>query len=66
MGQSGEFLARRLGPLLKTGLPLMKDVLQPLARSILIPLVRINSSSINSKMQLFKIKFLDLVCIQVC
>ena len=37
IGQSG-FLGRLLGPLLKTGLPLMKNVLKPLAKSILIPL----------------------------
>ena len=36
--QSGGFLGRLLGPLLKTGLPLMKSVVQPLARSVLIPL----------------------------
>ena len=38
IGQSGGFLGRLLGPLLKTGLPLMKNVLKPLAKSILIPL----------------------------
>ena len=31
-------LGRFLGPLLKTGLPLMKNVLKPLAKSVLIPL----------------------------
>ena len=31
-------LGRLLGPLLKTGLPLMKNVIQPLAKSVLIPL----------------------------
>ena len=36
--QSGGFLGRLLGPLLKTGLPLMKSVIQPLAKSALIPL----------------------------
>ena len=36
--QSGGFLGRLLGPLLKTGLPLMKNVLKPLAKSVLIPL----------------------------
>ena len=30
------FLARLLGPLLKTGLPLMKNVIKPLAQSVLI------------------------------
>ena len=38
IGQSGGFLGRLLGPLLKTGLPLMENVLKPLAKSILIPL----------------------------
>ena len=38
MIKSGRFLGRLLGPLLKTGLPLMKNVSQPLAKSILIPL----------------------------
>ena len=38
MIQLGGFLGRLLGPLLKAGLPLMKSVIQPLAKSILIPL----------------------------
>ena len=38
IGQSGGFLGRLLGPLLKTGLLLMKNVLTPLAKSVLIPL----------------------------
>ena len=38
MVQSGGFLSRLLGPLLKTGLPLIKNVIEPLAKSILIPL----------------------------
>ena len=38
MIQSGGFLGRLLGPLLKTGLPLMKNVITPLAKSVLIPL----------------------------
>ena len=38
MIQSGGFLGRLLGPLLKTGLPLIQNVIKPLARSILIPL----------------------------
>ena len=36
--QSGEFLGRLLGPLRKTGLPLIKNVIKPLAKSVLIPL----------------------------
>ena len=35
IGQTGGFLVRILGPLLKTGLPLMKNVLKPLTKSIL-------------------------------
>ena len=38
MIQSGGFLGRLLGTLLKTGLPLIKNVIKPLAKSVLIPL----------------------------
>ena len=38
MIQSGGFLGRLLGPLLKTGLPLIKNVIKPSAKSVLIPL----------------------------
>ena len=38
MIRSGGFLGKLLGPLLKTGLPLMKSVITPLAKSVLIPL----------------------------
>ena len=38
IGKSGGFLGRLLGPLLKTGLLLMKNVLKPLVNSVLIPL----------------------------
>ena len=38
MIQSGGFLDGLLGPLLKTGLPLIKNVIKPLANSVLIPL----------------------------
>ena len=38
MIQWGGFLGRLLGPLLKTGLPLIKNVIKPLAKSVLIPL----------------------------
>ena len=37
MIQSGEFLGKLLGPLLKTGLPLIKNVITSLAKSVLIP-----------------------------
>ena len=36
--QSGGFLGKLLDPLLKTGLPLIKNVIKPLAKSVLIPL----------------------------
>ena len=38
MIQSSKFLGRLLGPLLNTSLPLMKAVIQLLAKSVLIPL----------------------------
>ena len=38
MIQSGGFLSRLIGPLLKTGLTLIKNVIKPLAKSVLIPL----------------------------
>ena len=36
MIQSGGFVGRLLGALLKTGLPLMKNVIKPLSKTILI------------------------------
>ena len=38
MRESGGFLGKLFGPLLKTGLPLIKNVITPLAKSVLIPL----------------------------
>ena len=38
MIQSGGFQGRLLGLLLKRGLPLMKNITKPLAKSVLIPL----------------------------
>ena len=38
MIQSGGFLGRLLGPLLTTGLPLISNVIKPLAKTVLIPL----------------------------
>ena len=38
MIQSGGFLGGLLGSLLRTGLPLMKSVIKPLAKNLLIPL----------------------------
>ena len=45
MIQSGGFLGKLLGPLLKTGLPLIKNVINPLAKSVLIPLGLIAAAS---------------------
>ena len=39
IGQSGGFLVRLLGPLLKTRLPLIGNVLKPVLKSALIPLL---------------------------
>ena len=36
--QSGGFFSKLLSPLLKTGLPLIKNVIKPLTKSVLIPL----------------------------
>ena len=49
IGQSGGFLGRLLGPLLKTGLPSMKNVLKPLAKGILI-LASAADAAIRKKM----------------
>ena len=38
MIQSGRFIGRLLGRLLRTGLPLMKSVIKPSAKSVLVPL----------------------------
>ena len=38
MIQSGRILGKLLGPLLKKGLPLISNVIKPLAKSVLIPL----------------------------
>ena len=43
--QSRGFWGRPLGPLLKTGLPLIDNVLKPLGKSILIPLGLITAAS---------------------
>ena len=46
MIQSGGFFGRLLGPLLKTGLPLKKNVIKPLAKSVLIPLGSTTAASV--------------------
>ena len=59
IGQSGGFLGRLLGPLLKNGLPLIGHVLKQLAESVLIT-IRINSGSICNRCSCM-IKCLDQV-----
>ena len=46
MIQSGGFLGRLLGPLLKTGLPLIKNMIKPLAKSVLIHLGLTSAASV--------------------
>ena len=48
MIQSG-FLGRLLGPLLKTGLSLIKNAIKPLAKSVLISLGLTEEASISSR-----------------
>ena len=43
--QSGGFLRRLLGPLLKTALTLIKNVIKPLSKSVLIPFRLIAAAS---------------------
>ena len=45
MIQSGGILGKVLGPLLKTGFPLIKNVITPLAKNVLIPLGLIAAAS---------------------
>ena len=57
--QSGGFLGRNVGPLLKTGLPLIGNALKPLAKSVLIPIGL--TAQHQQQMQIFIEKCLDLV-----
>ena len=50
MIQSGGFLGRLLGPLLKTGLPLIKNVIKPLTKSVLIPLGLTAAASLGTNL----------------
>ena len=44
-----QFLGRLLAPLLKTGLPLTKNVIKPLAKGVLIPLgLTVRASAANA------------------
>ena len=53
IGKSGGFLGRLLGPLLKTGLLLMKNVLKPLVNSVLIPL-RLTAAAAATSAAIYK------------
>ena len=48
---STRFLGRSLGPLLKIGLSLMKNVLKPLDKSVLIPLGLAAAAAIDAAIQ---------------
>ena len=49
MIQSEGFLGKLLGPLLKTGLPLISNVIKPLAKSVLIPSASAADAGIHKK-----------------
>ena len=52
MVQLGEFLGRLVEPLLETGLPLMKNVLKPLAKNILVRLgLTAAASTVNARIR---------------
>ena len=55
--QSCGFLSRLLGPLLTIGLPVLNNILKPLAKSVLIPLGLTAAASAADKV--FRRKFLD-------
>ena len=59
LGQSGEFLVRFLGPLLKLGLPLIANILKPLPKSVLI-LLGLTAAASVTDVAIYK-KCLDLV-----
>ena len=56
IGESQGFLGRPLGPLLKTGLPLMKNILKQLAKSVLIPL-RLTAAASATDTSVYKSMF---------
>ena len=53
IGQSGGFLGKLLEPLLKTGLPLIKNVLKPLAKSVLMPIELTRAASARNFLRNF-------------
>ena len=62
MIQLGGFLGSLLGSLLKIGLPLMKSVIQPLAKSVLIR-IGLTAAASDADAGIHK-KYYDLVIIQ--
>ena len=48
IGKSGGFTGRLLGPLIKSGLPLIRNVLKPLAKSVLIALGLASASATDA------------------
>ena len=63
IGQSREFLGRLLGPLLKTGLPAIGNVLKPLAKSVLIPFgltVAVSATDAANHQKMFRSGFTTL------
>ena len=63
IGQSGGFVGRLLGPLPKTGLSLLGNVLKPLAKSVLIALGLTAAASATDAAIHKKKKCLDLACV---
>ena len=63
--QMGRFLGRLLGPLLKTDLPLMKNVFKALAKSVLIPLRLIAAVSATDAAMQKKIHELGMTTILI-
>ena len=61
IGQSGRFLGRILGPLLKAGLPLMGNVLKPFAKNVLIQLRLTASASATGTEKMFGSGFTTLI-----
>ena len=51
MVKSGWFFGRPLGPLLKTGLPLMKNAIKALVKSVLFPLGLTKAAQQHYQMQ---------------
>ena len=64
MIQLGGFLGRLLGLLLRTGLPLMKSVIKPLSKSVLVPL-GLTATASAAGAGIHKKKCYDLVIIQL-